>query len=184
MSPNLFKIIAGLAILAGSYQVIDNEPQNWAIAVNQQPLNLAQLETENTRLELEVYQQINQYRQSRGLPPLKLDSRIAPQARLHSQRMAAKTASFSHNGFEQRVKAIAREVPLRGAAENIAYNKGYRDPVTTVVKGWIKSPPHHENMIGNYDLTGIGVAQNSQGEYYFTQIFVRLGNVKSPAKPT
>jgi uncharacterized protein YkwD len=27
-------------------------------------------------------------------------------------------------------------------------------------------------MIGNYDLTGIGVASNSQGEYYFTQIFV------------
>jgi uncharacterized protein YkwD len=28
-------------------------------------------------------------------------------------------------------------------------------------------------MIGRYNLTGIGVAQSAQGEYYFTQIFVR-----------
>jgi uncharacterized protein YkwD len=172
MSQNLGKIIAGLAILVGTHQLIDRDHQNWAIALKQPPLELAQFATENTKLELEIHQQINQYRQSRNLPPLKLDSRITQQARLHSQRMAAKSASFSHDGFEQRYKAIAREIPLRGAAENIAYNQGYSDPVSIVVKGWINSAGHHENMIGNYDLTGIGVASNSQGEYYFTQIFV------------
>ncbi len=174
MSPNLFAIITGLAILLGSYQLIDREAQKGAIAFQQQPLDLAQRETTNTKLELEVHQQVNQYRQSRNLPPLKLDSRISEQARLHSQSMAAKSASFSHDGFEQRVKAIASEIPLRSAAENLAYNQGYSDPVTIVVEGWIKSPGHLQNMIGDYHLTGIGVAKNSQGENYFTQIFVKL----------
>ena len=174
MSPNLFAIITGLAILFGSCQLIDKEPQNWAIAFKQKPLNLVQRETENTQLELAIHQQVNQYRQSRGLPPLTLDSRITQQARLHSQSMAAKTASFNHDGFGQRFQALARETSIRGAAENLAYNQGYSEPATVVVEGWIKSPGHHQNMIDNYDLTGIGVAKNSQGEYYFTQIFVKL----------
>jgi uncharacterized protein YkwD len=27
-------------------------------------------------------------------------------------------------------------------------------------------------MEGNYNLTGIGVAKNAEGEYYFTQLFI------------
>ena len=49
---------------------------------------------------------------------------------------------------------------------------GYQDPVSTAVDGWIKSDGHRQNMEGNYNLTGIGVAMNPQGEYYFTQIFI------------
>jgi uncharacterized protein YkwD len=28
-------------------------------------------------------------------------------------------------------------------------------------------------MIGDFNLTGIGVAKNRAGEYYFTQIFIK-----------
>ena len=124
-------------------------------------------------LEQSINAQVNQYRQSRNLPPLTLDSRISEQARAHSQAMANDSVPFSHEGFDQRVKAIARSIRYAAAAENIAYNQGYSDPGEQAVQGWIKSPGHQKNMVGDYDLTGIGVAKNANGEYYFTQIFIK-----------
>ncbi|MEB3337507.1 MAG: hypothetical protein VKJ46_08605 [Leptolyngbyaceae bacterium] len=36
----------------------------------------------------------------------------------------------------------------------------------------MKSPGHLKNIKGQYNLTGIGIAKDSQGKYYFTQIFI------------
>lgn len=124
-------------------------------------------------LEAKVHQQVNEYRQSQGLSPLKLDSRISNESRRHSQDMAEGQVKFSHDGSSQRFEAVGRHIRFRQIAENLAYNSGYADPVKQAVKGWIDSPGHHKNMVGNYSLTGVGVAKNAKGEYYFTQIFVR-----------
>lgn len=126
----------------------------------------------NNTLEQAIHQQINQYRQSRNLPPLTLDQQISEQARLHSQAMANGQVPFSHNGFAQRVEAIRRYIPYRGAAENVAYNQGYSNPGQQAVQGWIKSDGHRLNIEGEYNLTGVGIAKNAQGEYYFTQLFI------------
>jgi len=120
----------------------------------------------------EVHNAINDYRHTYGLIPLLLNTEISQQAQIHSQNMAHSNAKFSHDGFEFRIKNIAQNILYQRAAENIAFNQGYVDPGKQAVEGWIQSPGHQKNMIGDYNLTGIGVAQNSQGEYYFTQIFV------------
>lgn len=125
-----------------------------------------------TTLEQQIHQQVNQYRQSRNLPPLRLNSIISQEARKLSQAMATGEHTFSHDGFEQRVANIAKKLRYRSAAENLAYNYGQTDPATAAVKGWIGSPGHHLNMIGDFNLTGIGAAQNARGEYYFTQLFI------------
>ncbi len=91
----------------------------------------------------------------------------------HRENMAQQTVDFSHEGFQGRIKALQDNISYSGAAENIAYNMGYEDPVNRAVAGWIESDGHRQNMIRNYDLTGIGVAVNQEGEYYFTQIFIR-----------
>ncbi len=124
-------------------------------------------------LEQAVYQQISQYRASQNLPALAISDSLTQQARQHSQDMATGKMPFSHQGFDQRVKEIAKSVPYRGAAENIAYNMGYEDPATQAVEGWLKSPGHLKNIQGTYGLTGIGVSRNVKGEIYFTQIFIR-----------
>ncbi len=124
-------------------------------------------------LELEVFRQVNEYRQSRGLSTLRLDERISQQSRFHSEAMAQGSATFSHDGFDQRIDVINNSIPYRGAAENLAYNQGYDDPVKVAVEGWIDSPGHHKNMIGDFELTGVGVARNDQGEYYMNQIFIK-----------
>lgn len=123
-------------------------------------------------LEQSIHQQINQYRKSHNLPSLTLDPTISEQARIHSKNMASDRVPFSHQGFEQRVKAIGSAIPYRQAAENVAFNKGYGDPAQQAVQGWIKSTGHRINIEGQYNLTGIGIAKNAKGEYYFTQIFI------------
>jgi uncharacterized protein YkwD len=125
-----------------------------------------------TNLETSIHQQIDRYRQSHNLPPLALDPAISAQAKAHSEQMA-KLGNLSHNGFHDRVESISQTISYRGAAENVAYNMGYKQPDEEAVKGWLESPGHHKNIIGNFDLTGIGVSQNAKGEYYFTQIFIR-----------
>ena len=119
-----------------------------------------------------THQKINEYRASLALAPLELNSQISEQARIHSENMANKTVAFSHNGFQQRMEVLKSTLAYRSAAENVAFNMGYDDPVTKAVQGWIGSIGHRQNMEGNYNLTGIGVAKNQEGEYYFTQIFI------------
>ncbi|NDJ21596.1 CAP domain-containing protein [Nostoc sp. B(2019)] len=149
-----------------SNQSTNNQPLS--IVSNQVALSTTTFKT--TALEKSVFDEINRYRTAKGLPKLTLNANITKQARIHSQNMANGKVPFSHQGFERRVKAI----PLiyNSAAENVAFNQGYSDPAAEAVTGWVKSPGHLKNLKGNYNITGIGVAANQQGEVYLTQIFV------------
>lgn len=142
--------------------------------ISTNPIYIAQSTTSSPSIEPAVEQavhnRINQYRAAQGLSPLSVDERITREARIHSQNMASGKVPFGHNGFSQRVQAIA--IPYRASAENVAYNRGYSDPDARAVDGWLKSSGHLKNIKGNYNLTGIGVAKNAQGAYYFTQIFI------------
>lgn len=142
-----------------------------ARSLPQTPMNTKVASSAITGLEKAVNQQINQYRASKKLPPLSIDPQISQVARIHSENMANGKVSFSHDGFEGRAKAIT--IPYKSVAENLAYNFGYSDPVRNAVEGWIKSDGHRKNMEGQFNVTGIGVAKNAKGEYYFTQLFVR-----------
>jgi len=186
IAPLLLFVLLVAPVLAASKQVETQIPPFGTIPLNTGGWINSRLDNAENRdrkqgaspipaieIERSVYQQVNQYRRSHNLPPLAMDERISQQARLHSQAMANGTVPFSHNGFDQRVNVITQAIPNRGTAENVAYNQGYSDPVAQAVQGWIASDGHRRNMEGQYDLTGIGVAQNSRGEFFFTQIFVR-----------
>ncbi|HEX3048508.1 MAG TPA: CAP domain-containing protein [Bacillota bacterium] len=121
-------------------------------------------------IEQQVFDQINRYRTSQGLSALVIDDRIVSQARTHSEDMAQGVTAFSHEGFNDRIAATG--ISYLSAAENIATNQGYDDPATQAVDGWLKSPGHLQNIRGNFNFTGIGVAQNQAGGYYFTQMFM------------
>lgn len=125
-------------------------------------------------MEQEVFHLINEERAANSLPLLTWSEAAAEEARGHSLNMANKSVPFSHEGSDARFKALTQLIPsLRSFGENVAYNKGYSDPSKTAVSGWIKSPGHYENIMGEFNLTGVGVKKNKQGEYYFTQLFVK-----------
>jgi uncharacterized protein YkwD len=120
-----------------------------------------------------VHQDVNEYRVSRGLQPLALHPLVSEVATAHSRKMATGKVPFGHDGFEKRLKTLRQSLPFSKAAENVGYNMGYPDPGSKAVKGWLHSPKHLENIQGDFNLTGIGVAKNDKGEYYFTQIFLK-----------
>ena len=116
-----------LAILPNCTQLIPTESQP------QNPMNTNLASSSIADLEKAVNQQINQYRASKKLPPLSVDSRITKQARIHSENMASGKVKFSHDGFDGRAKAIT--IPYQSVAENVAYNMGFSDPVRNAVDG-------------------------------------------------
>ena len=158
---------SGAIATSGTNPACTPVPSNVSNNTNQVAAN----SMDTAAIEQSIFNQINNYRVSQGLPALTRNSAIDNQARIHSQNMANGTVPFGHNGFSQRLNATG--VSYRGGAENVAYNQGYNDPATKAVQGWLKSPGHLANIRGNYNLTGIGVAKNSQGAIYFTQIFIR-----------
>ncbi|MBN3941996.1 MAG: CAP domain-containing protein [Nostoc sp.] len=139
--------------------------------VSNNTVKIAAYSIDTAALEQSIFNQINKYRISQGLPALTRNSAIDNQVKIHSQNMANGTVPFGHNGFSERLNAT--RISYRSAAENVAYNQGYSDPATIAVQGWLRSPGHLANIRGNYNLTGIGVAKNSQGAIYFTQMFIR-----------
>ena len=174
LRPVLASLIGTLVLNSGlmAMSATNHAQKTFALTKPSSPIRVATVQS-MTSLEQKVQVQVNQYRASRNLLPLTLDSRISAQARAHSQAMAAGTTPFGHEGFSQRVQAIAKSIPYSAAAENVAYNQGYSDPVTQAVQGWLHSTGHRTNIEGQYDLTGVGIAKNSKGEYYFTQMFIR-----------
>ncbi len=162
-------IIAALATVSCTGAISSNIP----VQVSPVALPVPVVQGSIADMEQAVHQQVNQYRAQKGLPPLSLNETISEQCREHSQNMANGSVPFSHDGFDVRVDAIGLQITYRAAAENVAYNYGHADPVRQAVTGWIGSDGHRENMEGDFDLTGVGVAKNAKGEYYFTQIFIK-----------
>jgi uncharacterized protein YkwD len=122
--------------------------------------------------EQALFDKVNAYRASRGLKQLKMYDLITAQARLHSINMAYGRVQFGHDGFKDRANRIRSYLSVLDIAENLAVNKGYEDPVDVAFRTLMASPGHRHNIEGNYDMTGVGVTKNSDGQYYFTQIFV------------
>ena len=176
----LSSLVLTIGVLAGSANAQQPTPM---VKINRQevlpatqistPIYIAQADTSIASLEQAVRDRVNQYRASRSLPALAIDTRISEQARIHSQNMATGKVPVSHDGVYQRLQTINRVIPLSAAGENVAYNYGYKNPANAAVEFWLKSTAHRQNIEGNFNLAGIGVAKDPRGYYYFTQIFIR-----------
>ena len=174
------KIICGTVLILVSgcnyQQLIQNLPEMPEIYSPKQTyssISSVAVSPNINQLEKTVFAQVNQYRKSQNLPALQWDNTIAQQSRIHAQQMGKGEATFSHDGFKERVEVIRQQIQLKSAAENIANNMGYSNPGEKAVVGWINSPGHQKNMVGDYNLTGIGIAKTSEGTYYFNQIFIK-----------
>ena len=134
----------------------------------------------DTTIQNAVLFYINEYRQQHGLSKLQMDNHIVAQAKKHSMEMANHSVPFGHKGFSQRIVTLRSQIKNAGAGgENVAFN--YKT-ARQVVSNWVLSPGHKRNIVGHYNLTGIGVARDKQGRIYYTQIFILKS--KQQAKPS
>lgn len=127
-------------------------------------------------LEKAALEAINRTRAEKGLSQLEWNEKVAQVARLHSENMAH-YKFFNHRGLDglmvnERADSIG--LPWQAIGENIAYNRGYDDPVGFTVKRWMESPSHKDNIMDRrWRETGIGVIAAPDGTYYLTQVFLR-----------
>lgn len=85
--------------------------------------------------------QINDYRSSKGKTVLTTENYTCNFALL---RVSEISKDFSHDGFRNRVNSNTLPYPgYSFVAENLAYNPDYK----LVVRGWIDSPGHEENLV-------------------------------------
>lgn len=141
-----------------------------------QPLWAAKAVTESVDAQYQriVLDEVNKYRHSRGLKPLRMNAYMSKEATVHSLDMANKKMAFSHKDFDKRIKRIYEKVQYcRAGSENIAY---FKISPREVVRKWLTSPGHRKNIEGNFNLTGVGIARDKKGWVYYTQIFLRTDN--------
>jgi uncharacterized protein YkwD len=143
-----------------------------AAASRETPDDRAVAEIERTTLEA-----INAERRANGLPPLALSPELCRLARAFSRDMVERRF-FDH--VDPDGKHVQERTDRAGikrwlsVGENIARNRGFKDPVATAVRDWMRSEGHRDNILDeDYTETGVGVWIAPDRTVYFTQIFLR-----------
>ena len=119
----------------------------------------------------EVTALTNAYRAKNGLAPLYLDSTLTNVATVRSKEGVSQGYISHKRANGGNVTAIAAEwdVDYSIMGENLGR---FQTTTKQVVDMWIDSPSHRANLLGDrYDRLGVGIAQDANGNYYWTQIF-------------
>jgi uncharacterized protein YkwD len=153
-------------------------PRAHAAAVETSPAPVAVPLTfdDATAIERRAFEQTNQARVENGLPPVEWDADLCRMARAQSERMA-QLGYLSHETPEGlQLKDRARRngiLHFRVIGENIAYNKGYKDPGGFAVERWLISDGHRANILYvGFQAAAIGSYVAADGSVYLTQVFI------------
>ena len=127
-------------------------------------------------VERVAFEMLNQKRRENGLHSLAWNADLCNVARVHSQNMA-EFDFFAHRGLDGKMVSDRADTVGLGKwssiGENIAFNRGYQDPVGKAVELWLNSATHRSNLMSeNWKESAVGVAIRADGSYYFTQVFL------------
>ena len=113
---------------------------------------------------------VNEFRKENNLPPLQYSKLLSEIAMPHTLDMLNKKVPLGHSGFNER---SAKVTSAMSTGENVGYEYGYSDPMKTLFDGWLHSPPHRKNMLGNFNQIGVAFA-NKGDLWYGTQFFALI----------
>jgi uncharacterized protein YkwD len=120
-------------------------------------------------IEIEIMELINGHRIEMGLNPLNNLNIIKSVAFTHTDYMVG-INQVNHDNFFQRKNSLIQNAGAERVSENVAY--GY-NTAEGVVSGWINSPSHKATMEGDFTDFDISAEQNSEGRWYYTNIFIK-----------
>jgi uncharacterized protein YkwD len=106
---------------------------------------------------------LNNERRSRGIRPLKDNSRLGLASQRHARDMSRRNY-FAHGDFVGRIKAARYLKNTRGytVGENIAWGSWDYATPKSIVNGWMHSPGHKANILnGRFREIGLGVARGA-----------------------
>ena len=78
--------------------------------------------------------------------------------------------NVSHDNFFQRKNSLIDNTNASKVSENVAY--AYSN-AQSVVNAWLNSDGHRQNIEGDFTDFDISAEQNANGQWYFTNIFVK-----------
>lgn len=121
-------------------------------------------------VESEVLELTNSFRAEQKLAPLAWHAGLARIAKQHAIAVAEGRAPFSHAGARERFSACSSR--LINVAENLARSEGFGrgDLPEASVAGWRESDGHRRNLLGPFDVVGIGWACSDTGVVFMTQL--------------
>ncbi|TJY37087.1 CAP domain-containing protein [Pontimicrobium aquaticum] len=135
--------------------------------------DLDSFENEANEISLTITQEIlelvNLHRKSIGKQELIRNSDADNIAKGHTHYMINQ-GKISHDNFAKRFLELQDQVQAITAGENVAF--GYANG-KTVVDAWLNSPGHKANIEGDFVYIGIAAVKDSNGAYYYTQLFYR-----------
>ena len=113
---------------------------------------------------LEVLTLTNQERSKQGLGPLTMCPTLDNAAQMHAEAMKDQGFFEHENPFTGEDPSSRGEQAGYGpyVGENIAM--GYQTP-REVVRGWMESPGHRENILSDYLHLGVGILKGGSGKY-------------------
>lgn len=117
----------------------------------------------------EILELVNEHRQTIGMSSLSRNIIADSLAIAHTNYMISQR-KISHDNFDERFEQMQLKLNARSAGENVA--SGY-PTAETVMTGWLNSAGHRANIEGDFTHIGIAAIKNSQGTYYYTQLFYR-----------
>lgn len=151
----------GIAASSGNPLIIKNGSDNELMGVD----------------KWEIFRLVNSQRRKKGLAELQWSNDLEKLARSYSKKMAD-GKFFSHyerNGDSVVQRATAMRIRgWRKIGENLFMCSSYGEANNLAVEKWMKSPLHRQNILdGNYNTTGIGIAESRDGTFYITQVFTQ-----------
>jgi uncharacterized protein YkwD len=120
-------------------------------------------------IEIEILELINDHRLNLGLNPLSDMGIIKSQAYNHTSYMLAQN-SISHDNFFYRKSFLQNNAGANLVSENVAF--GYTN-AESLVYAWLNSEGHRANIEGDFTNFDISAEQDSEGRWYYTNIFVK-----------
>ncbi|TXG35453.1 CAP domain-containing protein [Seonamhaeicola maritimus] len=128
------------------------------------------LKTPQTKtIEVEILELINNHRLSIGLSPLGDMKVVKSVAYSHTDYMVDMD-QISHDNFYTRSTYLKQNAGAKRVSENVAY--GYTS-AETVVKAWLRSEGHKENIEGDFTNFDVSAEKNEEGKWYYTNIFIK-----------
>lgn len=137
--------------------------------------------------ETHQYNQINYIRKLHGLGSLRRSKCLADTARAWAKYMgdnnfmahsnsSSKYASYNYVTRSNKCSGGS----WRSLAENVGngpiYNGILADTSTAIFQEYLKSSGHKANILGGYNLVGVGTYRNSQDRIYTAQVFAQCSN--------
>jgi uncharacterized protein YkwD len=110
---------------------------------------------------------VNEAREQYGLPPL-TPSPLLQQSAVEKGRDLIRCNEFSHTACGREFSFWIRETGYMSAdcwrvGENLAWGVDEQGTVGSIFRAWMRSPTHRENVLGDFEETGIDLRVGQLG---------------------